>query len=303
MTTLRRDGVEICYEDMGDPAAPPILLIMGLGMQLTAWPESFCDALVRRGFRVIRLDNRDAGLSTHFHGAKTPGLLQTAISARIGRPPRLPYTLEDMANDAVAVLDALGLAKAHVVGASMGGMIAQIVAANHPTRTLSLVSIMSSSGNPWLKPPRRDILRLLLSRPPDGRDPEAVVAHMMRFFRAIGGPVYRRDEAELRARMIRAIARAYDPTGVRRQLLAIIASGDRRPLLRRINAPTLVIHGAIDPLLRPDAGRDTARNIRGAHLQIVDGMGHDLPEPLCAPLAGAVADHCAAASHTANRLD
>lgn len=292
MTTLRRDGVEICYEVMGDADAPPVLLIMGLGMQMIAWPDSFLEGLLRRGFRVIRLDNRDAGLSTHFHGARTPGLLQTAVSSRLGRPPRLPYTLEDMADDAVAVLDALGLAKAHVVGVSMGGMIAQIVAAKHADRVLSLVSIMSSSGNPWLKPPRREVLKLLLSRPPDGRDPEAVIAHMTRFFRAIGGPVHRRDDADLRARMTRAISRAYDPAGVRRQLLAIIASGDRRSLLRRITTPSLVIHGQLDPLVRLDAGRDTARNIPGARLRIIDDMGHDLSEPLCDPLAAAIADHC-----------
>jgi pimeloyl-ACP methyl ester carboxylesterase len=295
MPVMRRNGVDICYESCGETDKPAILLIMGLGMQLIAWPEDFVQGLVARGFRVIRFDNRDVGLSTHYDGARTPGLWRTAMMTRFGLRPALPYTLNDMADDCAALLDELGVARAHVVGVSMGGMIAQLVAARHPARVASLTSIMSSSGNPWLKPPRRDALKMLMSRP-RLNDRDAIIGHFVRLFQTIGSPAFPTPDAELRARAGLSLDRAYDPAGVGRQLLAIVASGDRRKLLRRIAAPTLVVHGAADPLVRPDAGRDTAKSINGAKLVMIEGMGHDLPAPLCDRLVGAIADHCAAAA-------
>lgn len=299
MPVMRRNGVDICYESLGAAGDPAVLLIMGLGMQMIAWPDAFVQGLLARGFRVIRLDNRDVGLSTHYDGARTPGLWRTAMMTRLGLKPALPYTLDDMADDCAALLDELGVAQAHVVGVSMGGMIAQLVAARHPRKTASLTSIMSSSGNPWLKPPRRDALKMLMSRPPRDADRAAIVAHFARLFRTIGSPDFPTPEEELRERAGRSLDRAYDPAGVGRQFLAIVASGDRRKRLRRITARTLVIHGAADPLVRPDAGRDTARNIPGARLMMIEGMGHDLPATLCGKLVEAIAAHCAAPADAA----
>lgn len=294
MPVMHRNGVDLCYESFGAEDRPTVLLIMGLGMQMIAWPEPLVQGLVERGFRVVRFDNRDAGLSTHFHGARTPGLWRTAMMARLGLKPALPYTLDDMADDCAGLLDGLGVARAHIVGASMGGMIAQLVAARHPQRTASLTSIMSTSGNPWLKPPRRDAMKLLTSRP-RLNDEDAIVAHFLRLFQTIGSPAFPTPAEDIRTRARAALTRAYDPAGVGRQLLAIVASGDRRRRLRTIAAPTLVLHGAEDPLVRPDGGRDTARNIPGAKLTMIEGMGHDLPAVLIPRFVAAIADHCAGA--------
>ena len=293
MPRLRCNGLDIEYESLGDPTAPAILLIMGLGMQLVAWPDAFCRHLVERGFRVIRFDNRDVGLSGRVAGGKRPHLVWAMLAARLRLPLRPPYTLNDMAADAIGLIDGLGIAQAHVVGASMGGMIAQVLAARFPQRVLSLTSIMSSSGNPRLTWPKVDALRALLSRPEDPRDPEIVIEHLVRVFRVIGSPAFPADPAELRQRVSRAVRRSYYPDGVVRQLLAVIAAGDRRKLLRTIVAPTLVIHGAADPLVPLDAGQDTVRNIPGSRLMVIDGMGHDLPPALYGRLAEAIAAHCA----------
>jgi pimeloyl-ACP methyl ester carboxylesterase len=212
---------------------------------------------------------------------------------------RPPYTLNDMASDAIGLIDSLDIAQAHIVGASMGGMIAQVLAARFPQRVLSLTSIMSSSGNPRLPGPKRDALKALLSKPEDPHDPEIVIDHLVRVFGVIGSPAFPAEPAELRQRVGRAVRRSYYPVGVARQLLAVIAAGDRRKLLRTIVAPTLVIHGSADPLVPLEAGKDTARNIPGSKLMVIDGMGHDLPPPLYARLAEAIAAHCAAAERSA----
>ncbi|MBI5898530.1 MAG: alpha/beta fold hydrolase [Rhodocyclales bacterium] len=283
------------YESLGDPSHPAIVLIMGLGMQLIAWPDSFCQALVARGFRVVRFDNRDAGLSDRTPGKKRGNLALAMAAAALHLPVRTPYTLEDMAGDTVRLMDDLGIGQAHVVGASMGGMIAQILAAKFPRRVLSLSSIMSSTGNRKVSKPTRAAGKALLARPADPTDPEAVTEHLIDVFGVIGSPGFPSTREAMRARIGRAVRRSYDPAGTARQLLAVIAAGDRRRQLKAITAPTLVIHGAQDPLVPLAAGRDTAAHIPGARLLVIDGMGHDFPEALMSRLAEAVAGHCARA--------
>ena len=285
-------ALHIEYESLGDPVHPAIVLIMGLGMQLMAWPDSFCQELVARGYRVIRFDNRDCGLSGRAPGKKRANLLLAMAASALGLPVRTPYTLEDMAGDAVGLMDSLGIARAHIVGASMGGMIAQVLAAKFPQRVLSLTSIMSTSGNRKVSRPSKAARKVLLSRPADPKNPESVIEHLVEMFGVIGSPAYPSSKDELRQRLGRSVRRAYEPAGTARQLLAIIASGDRRKLLKTITAPTLVIHGAADPLVPVAAGRDTAQNIPGATLTVIEGMGHDFPEALMPQLAKAIADHC-----------
>lgn len=299
MSRVAANGVELEYQSLGDPAAPTILLIMGLGMQLVSWPEAFCDALVARGFRVIRFDNRDSGLSTHIRARRRPGLLRTIVGSALGLPPRVPYTLADMADDSAGLLDALGIARAHIVGASMGGMIAQLMAVRHPAKVLSLTSIMSSSGNPRLSRPKLHAMRALLSRPAEPGNPDSVVEHLIGVFGVIGSPAFPIEREQLRRQIAAGVRRAWHPAGTVNQLLAVVASGDRRRLLKRITAPTLVLHGDADPLVPLAAGRDTARHIRGAQLQVIDGMGHDLAPGVQAILVGAIARHCAAAASPA----
>ena len=293
MTSIAANGISLEYESLGNPDAPPILLVMGLGMQLIAWPDAFCEGLVGRGFRVIRFDNRDCGLSSRITVRKQPNLVAALAAAWLRLPVRAPYTLTDMSQDTVGLLDALALPSAHVVGVSMGGMIAQVVAANFPDRVRSLTSIMSSSGNRKVSRARRDARAALLSKPRDPTDPDCVVEHLVGVFGVIGSPAFPTDRQELRERISRSIRRGYYPAGVTRQLVAIIASGDCRAMLRRITAPALVIHGAADPLVPVEAGEDTARHIRGAKLTVIDGMGHDLPPGLLPRLVEAIASHCA----------
>jgi proline iminopeptidase len=292
MPSIEANGLTIEYDSLGDPVAPPIVLIMGLGMQLIAWPDGFCQGLVERGFRVIRFDNRDCGLSGKIHSGKRPNLLLAFASAWLKLPVRAPYTLDDMAADTVGLLDALGIPRAHIVGASMGGMIAQVVAAGHPQRVLSLTSIMSSSGHSKVSRAKPGAMQALLSRPSDPEDPDSVVEHLVGVFGIIGSPGYPTDQGELRQRIERGVRRSNYPAGIARQLLAIIASGDRRRLLAKITAPTLVIHGADDPLVPVAAGRDTAHHIKGAQLMVIDGMAHDLPPGLLPTLVDAIASHC-----------
>ncbi len=284
--------LHIEYESLGDPSHPAIVLIMGLGMQLTAWPDSFCRELVERGYRVVRFDNRDCGLSGRAPGKKRANLLLAMAASALGLPVRTPYTLEDMAGDVTGLMDRLGIAQAHIVGASMGGMIAQVLTAKFPQRALSLTSIMSSSGNRRVSKPTKPARKILLSRPADPKDTDSVIDYMVQMFGVIGSPAYPASTDELRRRLGQSIRRAYTPAGTARQLLAIIASGDRRKLLRTIKAPTLVIHGAADPLVPLAAGRDTAQNIPGAELLVIDGMGHDFPDELMPRLAQVIADHC-----------
>jgi pimeloyl-ACP methyl ester carboxylesterase len=292
MTAVAANGISIEYESLGDPSAPPILLIMGLGMQLVAWPDAFCQGLVERGFRVIRFDNRDCGLSSKIRVRRQPNLVAALVAAWLRLPVRAPYGLDAMAADAVGLLDALGVRCAHVVGVSMGGMIAQVIAATYPDRVLSLTSIMSSSGSRKVSQPRPDAKRALLSKPRDPGDPESVIDHLVGVFGIIGSPGFPSKREELREQLARNVRRGYSPAGVTRQLVAIIASGDRRNLLRKVAAPTLIIHGAEDPLVPVEAGRDTARHIAGAKLMVIDGMGHDLPPTLLPILVEAIAAHC-----------
>jgi proline iminopeptidase len=265
---------------------------MGLGMQLVAWPDTFCQGLIDRGFRVLRFDNRDSGLSTKIRVRRQPNLVVALAAAWLRLPVRSPYTLDAMAADAVGLLDALDIPRAHIVGLSMGGMIAQIVAARYPERVLTLTSIMSSSGSRKVSQPRPDAKRALLSKPSDPADPECVIDHLVRFFGVIGSPGFPTDRAALREQVARSVRRGHHPAGLTRQLVAIIASGDRRKLLPKITAPTLVIHGAQDPLVPVEAGRDTARHIAGAKLMVIEGMGHDLAPGLLPILVEAIAAHC-----------
>jgi len=285
--------VTLEYELHGPPDGVPLLAIMGLGMPGAAWPQPLIDLLAARGARVITFDNRDTGGSTRFTGARTIPPLLALLRATLRRPMPAPYTLQAMADDAVGLLDALGIGRAHVVGISMGGMIAQLVAATHPQRTASLTSIMSSTGNPsprvaWGKP---RALRALLSRPRRSDDPQVVVDHLEWLFGVIGSPAAGRDRAELRGYLERVARRGLDPAASRRHLIAVLASGDRRALLQRIAAPTLVLHGRLDPLVPPAAGAETAHSIPGARLVMIEGMGHDLPPSMLPRLAGEIAAH------------
>ena len=277
-------GITLCYETFGDPSDPPVLLVMGLGMQMIGWHEDFCAQLAERGLYVVRFDNRDAGHSTHFRARPpTPRQLLTR------RVEPVAYRLSDMADDAAALLRALDLAPAHAVGASMGGMIAQILAARHPEAVRSLTSIMSTTGNRWKGQPALVTYRWFLRQAPTER--EAFVEHIARLFTVIGSPGFERDVDYIRERAARSFDRDRDPGATGRQLAAIIASGDRTPELQRIRAPTLVIHGSADRLVSPSGGRATAHAIPGARLMVVDGMGHDLPRGAWPRITGAIAEH------------
>ncbi len=291
MPVANVNGVNITYESAGDPGAPAILLIMGLGMQLTGWPDDFVDQLVEQGFHVIRFDNRDIGLSDKFEHAGTPNLPLAFLKTLVRWPLKSAYTLEDMARDAIGVLDALGVARAHVVGASMGGMIAQVLAARHPARVLTLTSIMSSSGRRGLPGPTREARAILFSRPKNPKDVDSLVEHGATVFRVIGSPAYPTADKVLRARVGAQIRRNVCPGGVVRQMVAIAASGDRSGLLKTIAAPTLVIHGAADPLVPLACGEDTARLVPGARLEVIEGMGHDLPAQLLERLVSLIDAH------------
>jgi pimeloyl-ACP methyl ester carboxylesterase len=264
------NGIELCYEEFGDPADPAVLLIMGLATQMLGWHADFCTQLADRGFRVIRFDNRDIGRSTHVEGAP-PTLAQLATRSR----KAAHYSIDDMADDAVGLLDALGIERAHIVGASMGGMIAQSLAARHPDRTLTLTSIMSNTGSRLNGQPALSVMPLFLKSPPRGRD--AYIERTVELFGVIGSPGFDRDEADLRDMLAHGWDRGHDAAGPGRQLAAVLAASDRRKLLGTISVPALVIHGTADRLVRPSGGRATAKAIPGARLLLIDGMGHDLP--------------------------
>lgn len=300
MPQIEANGLTLEYEDHGDPERPAVLLVMGLGAQLTLWPIELVEALVERGFRVIRFDNRDIGLSHKIEGAKAPGMVRHILLRRLGLKPRVPYTLADMAADAVGLLDALGIAKAHVVGASMGGMIAQHIAFTFPERMLSLTSIMSTTGNPKLPPAQKAALDVLTKRPQSLAE-TVLIDHGVKIGRTIGSPAYPADEARLRANVTRDFRRSFYPAGMPRQLAAIIADGCRRERLAKVTAPTLVIHGEADPLIPLAAGQDTAAHIPGAQLKVIPGMGHDLPVALVDEIADAIAGHAHAATPAAAR--
>ncbi|WP_422357203.1 alpha/beta fold hydrolase [Qipengyuania flava] len=290
MPKTTANGIEIHYEEQGDPAAPAMLLIMGFGAQLTLWPDELVEALAAQGFRVIRYDNRDVGLSQKFDGVKAPGLVKMTLLSKIGFTPKVPYTLADMADDGVGLLDALGIERAHIVGASMGGMIAQHVAARHPDRCLSLTTVFSTTGNPKLPPARPEAMKALITRP-DSTEEGVLVEHGMMLARTIGSPGYPAPEDRLRERTLASVRRSFYPEGPTRHLSAIVADGDRRAMLRDIAVPTLVLHGEDDPLVPCEGGRDTAASIPGAKLKTIPGWGHDLPLELVDELAGAIGEH------------
>lgn len=290
MPTATANGITLHYEDHGNPADPAILLIMGFGAQLTLWPIELVEALVGHGFRVIRYDNRDIGLSHKFHGVRAPGILKLTLLPRLGIRPRVPYTLADMADDGAGLLDALEIDSAHIVGGSMGGMIAQHVAARHPHRTRSLTSIFSTTGNPKLPPARKEALQVLVKRPASMEE-SVLVEHGMLLARTIGSPGFPAPEDRLRANVTASVRRSVYPEGPTRHLAAILADGDRRPILAGITAPTLVLHGEADPLVPVEGGHDTAASIPGARIRTIPGWGHDLPLELVDTLAGEIAGH------------
>ena len=295
MPRITANGVQIEYESHGAPKRPVILLIMGLGMQLVAWPDELIEGLVARGFRVVCFDNRDAGLSTQFDDHATGPLMVAFMRWTFGWPVPAPYLLDDMAADTIGLLDALEIDRAHVVGASMGGMIAQLLAIRQRTRVRSLTSIMSSTSARRLPQPKLDAFFALTKRPDREGSLDDLVEHYVALFRVIGSPGYATPLPQLQERLRRGLARAYRPMGTLRQMVAILASGDRSLLLPRVTAPTLVIHGDADPLVPVAHGEDTAAKIPGSTLKVIHGMGHDLPPALMPQLTELIAAHCAAA--------
>jgi pimeloyl-ACP methyl ester carboxylesterase len=285
--------VELCYETFGDSGDPAVLLVMGLGTQMIAWREDFCQELVDRGFFVIRFDNRDCGRSTRFDGVPPP----TTREIITRRPRHVAYTLDDMAQDAAGLLDHLDVDAAHVVGASMGGMVAQMMAANHSEKVRSLVSIMSSTGSSFVGHPSPRAWPVLLRRPPRSR--EEYIAALTRVYGIIGSPGFEPDLPAMRELLARSFDRGVTAAGTGRQLSAIFASGNRTPALRRIDVPTTVVHGTADRLVSPSGGRATARAIRGAKLVMIPGMGHDLPRGAWPRIVDAIADTASRAGQPA----
>ena len=284
--TANRLTLEV--EDHGPKSGEPLLLVMGLGMQLTGWPDEFVQLLVAKGFRVIRFDNRDIGLSQGFDHLGAPNLIVASLRYALRLPVSSPYTLDDMARDAVGVLDALGIARAHVCGASMGGMIAQLMAIHHPERLKSLTLMMTTSGSRRLPQPSARVRQALLARPAN-RSEAAIVDNLIRLIGVIGSPGYPPDAQRLRERVLASVRRSERPAGMARQLTAVVANGDRTGLLARIKAPSHVIHGLADPLVPVAAGHDLKSRISGASGDFIDGMGHDLPTALLPRFADGIA--------------
>ncbi|NNC58897.1 MAG: alpha/beta fold hydrolase [Erythrobacter sp.] len=290
MPEVTANNITIHYDDHGPADAEPILLIMGFGAQMTLWPMELVEALTGRGFRVLRHDNRDIGLSHKFDGVKAPGLLKLTILGKLGFTPKVPYTLADMADDSAGLLDALAIEQAHIVGGSMGGMIAQHFAVRHPGKTKTLTSIFSTTGNPKLPPAKKEALQTLITRP-KSLEEDVLVDHGVKLARAIGSPAYPAPEDRLRERTREAVRRSLYPEGPTRHLSAIMADGDRRAMLKDITAPTLVLHGEDDPLVPVEGGHDTAKHIPGARIRTIPGWGHDLPIELVDDIADAIAGH------------
>lgn len=284
MPQVRANGIDVEYESFGRKSDPLILLIMGFGAHLLYWPETLCQGLAAKGFRVVRFDNRDIGKSTHLTGEAVPDPRVLFAEVAAGKRPGVPYSLDDMADDAVGLMSALGVERAHIVGASMGGMIAQLVAINHPDRTKSLISIMSTTGRRDLPPGNPETLSALF-RPPKSAGRDDLIEASILVQRALASPGFPSSEAEMRSRAERRIDYApFDLAGLARQSAALILAEPRNPLLREVRCPTLVLHGADDPVIPAAAGKDTAESVPGAELAIVPGMGHDFPPglvPIC----------------------
>jgi pimeloyl-ACP methyl ester carboxylesterase len=283
MPQVRANGIDIEYESFGRDSDPLILLIMGFGAQLIFWPDALCEGLAAKGFRVVRFDNRDVGKSTHLVGETAPDPRALFMEVMGGRHPHVPYSLDDMANDAVGLMDALGVDRAHIVGASMGGMIAQLVAINHPDRTKSLISIMSTTGRRDLPSGNPETLSVMF-RPPNSTSRDDLVEASILVQKALAGSGFPSSEAELRARAERRTDYApFDLDGIARQSAALIVAQPRDALLKALRCPALVMHGADDPVIPAAAAKDTAKSIPGAELIIIPGMGHDFP-PALAPV-------------------
>ena len=286
---VKANGIELVYDTFGEASAPPMLLIMGLGQPLNAWDEEFCAAIAAQGYWVIRFDNRDVGLSTKFDTAGVPNLPALMRAAAQGQAAQGPYTMRDMAEDALGLLDALGIESAHVVGVSLGGAIAQEMAIHYPDRVRTLTSIMSTTGAPDLPPPTPKATAILLTPAP--MDREGYIENSVQTWHVLNGPAYPLDEDLARARAERVFDRGLSPEGTARQLAAIVTSGSRREALKSVDVPTLVIHGDADPLVPVEAGIDTAEAIPGAELMIIEGMGHSMPAAVASRIVGALARH------------
>jgi pimeloyl-ACP methyl ester carboxylesterase len=290
MPNVKANGILIEYETFGNPSSPPLLLIIGLSLQMLAWDKELCELLAERGHYVIRFDNRDVGLSYKFEDADVPDVMEVIAAVARGEVIKVPYTLDDMTDDAVGLLDALGINKAHICGMSMGGYIAQSAAIRHPSRVLSLISIYSRTGNPELPKAKPEVMELLLTPPPEERG--AYIEHRLKVWRTIAGPGFPFDEEWHGKLAGRSYDRAFYPQGAVRQLMAILTQGNRKPALASVSVPTLVIHGVDDPLVPVEGGRDTAEAVPGAELMIIDGMGHDLPHGGAWPrILDAIAEH------------
>ena len=290
----RANGIDICYEIFGDPKAQPMLLIMGLGAQMVLWDDDFCEQLAARSFRVIRFDNRDIGQSSKLTGGTRLSPLELLKLRFLKIPVAAPYKLTDMARDTTGLMDVLGIRSAHLVGASMGGMIAQEIAISDAERVRSLTSIMSTTGNPKVPPPTREAAALLMAPPPATK--EEYLVRFAQTWKLLRVGSFPEDEARDHARAERIYARGLNPAGVGRQLRAILASGNRKERLRQVKAPTLVIHGTVDPLVRPEGGKDTAASIPGAKLLMIEGMGHAIPVPMWPRIIDAIATHAKGAA-------
>jgi pimeloyl-ACP methyl ester carboxylesterase len=283
------NGIDICYEIFGDAASEPLLLIMGLGAQMIHWDDDFCRQLAARGFRVIRFDNRDIGKSSRMTGGKRLSPIELLKLRFLKIPVTAPYKLIDMAKDTVGLMDVLGIKSAHLVGASMGGMIAQEIAISFPQRVRSLTSIMSTTGNPKVPGPTREAGAMLMAPPPATK--EEYFERFAKTWKVLRVGSFPEDEALDRSRAERTFERGLNPAGVGRQLRAVLASGSRKDRLRMVTAPTLVIHGSVDPLVRLEGGKDTAESIPGAKLLMIEGMGHALPIPMWPQIIDAIDKH------------
>lgn len=275
MPKINANSLSIEFETFGEPNAKPLLLVMGLGAQMIAWDENFCQLLADAGHFVIRYDNRDVGLTTYFHDHGVPDFKELAVEFLTNGTVKTPYTLDDMAMDGISLLDELGIEQAHICGASLGGMIVQAMAINHADRILSMTSIMSTTGNPSLPPSHPEAIAALTSKRVD--DPKHAMNRAVEVSRVIGSTGFERDEERIRNKALESYNRAYNPDGVARQMAAIMAHGDRRPGLNQLKLPCLVIHGNVDPLVPISGAHDTHQNVPGAEIMIIEGMGHDMP--------------------------
>jgi pimeloyl-ACP methyl ester carboxylesterase len=285
----KTNGIELCYDTFGDPGAPPILLIMGLAAQMIAWDEGFCTQLAARGYWVVRFDNRDAGRSTRLDAAGTPNVAAAMMATMQGLPVQAPYLLSDMADDVIGLMEALDIAQAHVVGASMGGAIAQTLAIEHPERIRTLTSIMSTTSSPDLPAPTPDAMKVLFTPAP--LDLNAYLENYVRTWNVLRAAVSHLDEARDLDRARRIFERGINPSGVARQMLAMIASGSRKKALASVKTPTLILHGDADPLVPLACGIDTAQSIPGSKLVILKGMGHAIMIPFWPEILDAIVAH------------